>query len=324
MTASALLAFIGAQDVDGQDVDGRVDAALKTLGTVATPSLDEDDPDQHYDWVLIRKKGVELGFADAAYFAGRPRMLWRHEGLILNQITFYSNTREGVSAFTGELPHGLAMTDSRASVRAKLAAFEGTRRSYLTDCWNIDNYRLIVAYRPQDSGLDSVHIKLPIAPLDDTLRRQPDLDIWAWPKLFGHAASSEALRTALAPLDVLGRIKEDDDEHEVDFIDECGLTLYFEKAGKLRDVASAGRSKGLVFGAVKFYRARDLDARQYGGELPFGLTFDDSACQTYRWKNHWPHALAFHGGEFAGAIQHGRKPSLSHDGDGTRVLARVG
>jgi hypothetical protein len=32
----------------------------------------------------------------------------------------------------------------------------------------------------------------------------------------------------------------------------------------------------LVFGAVEFYRRRFEDAREWTGELPFGLIFDDS------------------------------------------------
>ena len=46
---------------------------------------------------------------------------------------------------------------------------------------------------------------------------------------------------------------------------------------RLRKLTTNARSRGqqLVFGAVKFHRARDMEARQYTGELPFALTFDD-------------------------------------------------
>jgi hypothetical protein len=248
---------------------------LEAQGTVAVPDLDEDDPDQHHDWVLIRRKGLELGFADAAYFAGKPRDFWRSEGLVFNQLTFYSDTREGVRPYTGELPHGLLMTDSRATVRAKLAAFEATRHSYLTDRWDTERYRLIVAYRSDGQGLDSVHLKLNAAPLDERQRQQPPVAAEAWLQLFGLPAASPALGQALAPLDIPARIEEHEDDREVDFLGECGLSLYFEKASKLKTAAKS-RGSGLVLGAVKFYRARDLEARQYTGGLPFGLQFDDS------------------------------------------------
>lgn len=265
---AALLAELGAGR-PANDFAGLCGA----LGAASGPDLDEDEPDQHHDWILLPKRGLELGFVDAAYFAGKPRDRWRSEGLKFNQITFYSDTREGVRAYTGELPHGLSMTDSRAAVRAKLAAFEGSRRSYLTDCWDTERYRLIVAYRPGGQGLDSVHLKLSAAPLDERLRQQPQVAADAWLQLFGLPAASPALRQALAPLDITARIEEHEDDREVDFLAECGLSLYFEKAAKLKAPANAS---GLVLGAVKFYRARDLEARQYGGELPFGLHFDDS------------------------------------------------
>lgn len=248
-------------------------AWLQALGTVAAPGLDEEEPTQHHDWILIRKRGLELGFVDTAHFAGKPRDFWRSEGLVFNQLTFYSDTREGVQPYTGELPHGLLMTDTRNTVRAKMAAFEASRHSYLTDRWDTDRYRLVVAYRPGGQGLDSVHLKLNAAPLDERQRLQPQVTADAWLQLFGLPAASPALRQALAPLDIEARIEEHEDDREVDFLDECGLSLYFEKASKLTMPIKA---QGLVFSAVKFYRARDLEARQYSGDLPFGLRFGDS------------------------------------------------
>ncbi len=261
----------------GQLADSEAVARLlQALNTVATPAFDEDEPDQHYDWILVRRKGVELGFVDKAYFAGMPRGLWRQQGLMLCQVTFYGATRDQVSPYGHELPFKLSLGDSRPAVRAKLAALESTRHSYLTDRWNVGESRLVVAYRPDDLGLDSVHVKLPIAPLDERLRRQPEVGALAWLDLFGHAADSQRLRAALQPLDIEARIEDGEDAREVEFLEECGLTLYFEEARRLRIAGRAGRGRSLLLGAVKFHRARDLDARQYTGALPFGLSFDDS------------------------------------------------
>jgi hypothetical protein len=256
--------------------DDHFAALLGQAGSVALPSLDEEEPEQHFDWVLVRSRGVELGFADAAYLAGMPRAFWRDRGLTLCQLTFYSGGRQGVSAYAGELPYGLQMSDSRSTVRAKLAAHEATRRSHVTDCWSLGGHRVVVAYKPGGQGLDSVHIKCPLVPLDERLRRQPAIDAAAWPGLFGQAADSAQLQGALAPLDVPARIEEEDDSREVEFLEECGLTLYFEQARRLRTVAGNGRGAGLVLGAVKFHRDRDMQARGYRGPLPFGLSLDDS------------------------------------------------
>lgn len=256
--------------------EDRFATLLDQIGTVALPGLDEDDPDQHFDWVLVRSRGIELGFADAAYFAGEPRALWRERGLTLCQLTFYSDSRQGVSAYTGELPFGLQMSDSRAAVRAKLAAHEATCRTHVTDCWTFGGHRVVVAYKPGAQGLDSVHIKCPLVPLDERLRQQPAIDAAAWLDLFGQAVDSAHLQAALAPLDLSGRIEDDGDPREVEFLKECGLTLYFEQAQRLRNTPRNSKGAGLVLGAVKFHCDRDMEARGYRGALPFGLSFDDS------------------------------------------------
>jgi len=272
MTVSDLLTMLGRQGHEES-----FGPFLAALGTVASPSLDEDDPHQHYDWVMIRSRGLEVGFADAAYFSGDSKALWRTKGLLLQQLTFYSNGREGVRRYGGELPHGLQWTDTREQARTRLAAFETGRASYLTDRWDIGPQRLVLAYAHGGEALDSVHVKLRIAPLDERLRQQPTVSASAWFDLFGHAADSSVLCSALSPLDVRARIELDEVESEVQFTEECGLTLYFDEARRLQTANNpTGRGKSMVFGAVKFHRARDLDGRQYTGSLPFGLSFEDS------------------------------------------------
>ena len=271
-------------------------AAYESLNTLERPALDEDDEFDHYDWVLIRRKGIEFGFVDRVYFEGAVRPLWRSEGLMLCQITYYNDTREGVSPYEGELPHQLTLSDTREVVRAKLAQYEATRHSYLTDRWNIDSYRLVVAYKPGDRGIDSVHLKLPIPPLPESGRQQPTVGAAEWLSLFGYSADAPSLTSKLAPLDIAQRIVEEGDEREVDFLGECGLTLYFEEARRLKlsdgaQGASAKRGRELVFGGVKFFRARDLEARQYTGELPFNLAFDDSPETLFKKIKHRPQKL---------------------------------
>ncbi len=257
-------------------------AAFASLNTLSRPALDEEDDFSHYDWIMVRRKGIELGFVDTAYHRGVMRALWRTEGLMLSQITYYNDTRDGVLPFTGELPHLLNFSDTRETVRQKLAAFDATRHSYLTDRWDTDSYRLVVAYKPNDRGLDNVHLKLPTQPLDERVRLQPaPIGAADWVSLFGSAANAQALTARLAPLDIPERIEDEDDEREVDFLEECGLTLYFEEMRRLKlpeDTSAklAKRGSVLVLGGVKFYRARDLESRQYTGELPFDLRFDDS------------------------------------------------
>ncbi|MFT3818410.1 MAG: hypothetical protein QM750_12375 [Rubrivivax sp.] len=226
--------------------------------------------------MLIRSRGLEIGFVDAAYFNGSPRGLWRTKGLLLQQITFYNAGREGVSAYGGELPFGLRWSDDREQACAKLAGHESSRRSYLTDRWDIGLRRLVLAYRQDGGALDSVHVKLRIPPLPALPQGQPALAAGQWFSLFGLPAESPRLQAALAPLDLRAHVEDaDTGEREIDCLEDGGLILYFEQAERLQLQAHA-KGRSLALGAVKFHRTRDLDARQYQGELPFGLDFEDS------------------------------------------------
>lgn len=274
MTVSDLLASLGLRG--DEDSFG---AVLTNLGTVATPSLDEDEPDQHFDWVLIRRRGLEIGFADAAYFDGLPRALWRTGGLLLQQVTFYNTGRERVSAYDGELPYGLQWSDSREQACARLSAFESSRRSYLTDRWDIGPQRLVLAYKHGIDVLDSVHVKLRAPSLPPAPYSLPAFANNQWHNLFGLSADSSELQAALGPLDLSSHTEIfDSDEREIDLLGEAGLIFYFARADRLQ-LRNRPRGRALVLGAVKFHRERDLDARQYQGELPFGLRFDDSPAQ---------------------------------------------
>jgi hypothetical protein len=274
MISSEILAMLGQEHTDG----AAFAPLLAALGTVALPCLDEDDPGQHHDWILIRSRGLEIGFVDAAYFSGSPRITWRSEGLLMQQVTFYSSGRSGINAYSGELPYGLQWSDTREQTRVRLAEFEAGRASYLTDRWDIGVRRLVLAYKQHDQTLDSVHVKLRIPPLPPQPEQQPNVAVEQWLDLFGLPADSDRLQSALSPLDLRNRLEVlGADGHEIDFIETAGIVLYFEEVERLQPQRKrASRSRSLAFGAVKFHRARDLNARQFQGELPLGLKFDDN------------------------------------------------
>jgi len=271
MTASDLLDLLGKKG----DEDSFT-PTLSALGTAASAGLDEDDPSSTTTGCLIRSRGLEIGFTDTAWFNGSPRGLWRTQGLLLQQITFYNAGREGISAYAGELPFGLQWSDHKEQARAKLSAHESSRCSYITDRWDIGPHRFVLAYKNDGKALDSVHVKLRIPPLPALPEGQPAIAAREWMDLFGQTAESGRLRAALAPLDLDALLEDADaDDREIDCLEGGGLTLYFEQPARLQ-LQSKVKGRSPVLGAVKFYRARDLDARQYLGELPFGLSFEDS------------------------------------------------
>lgn len=255
------------------------------LNTLKRPGIapdEEGDDAPHYDWVLVRRRGIELGFVDKAYFNAEAEYNWGDsENLILNQLTFFNaGVRDGVQGWADALPCGLEFSDTRLTVRRKLAAYEPTHRTGTRECWDVGQHRLVVSFLPEDRGVATVHLKMLIKPWDEGGRQQPQLDIEQWLSLFGEPADSESFCAAVAPLDVQERIEEDEDEREVSFLRECGIELYFEKRTQLK-LAGKPRTPGhaLAFAAIKFFRARDREARQWTGELPLGLDFDCSVDQ---------------------------------------------
>src|SRR5262249_16659376 len=151
-------------------------------------------------------------------------------------------------------------------------------RSYLKDAWDVPGYRMTVDYKEEGSAMDSIICQLRIKPWPEAGRLQPNLRVADWLALFGQPATADVLRKKLQPLNLVERLKETEDPREVVFILECGLQLYFaeSKGIKLIKRPAPVKSTDLVLAAVSFFRARELDARQWTGELPFRLSFDDS------------------------------------------------
>src|ERR1700704_7071781 len=103
MDATQLIALLG-HTAD----DPVVESAFVALRTLRRPALDPRDRDAFYDWVLVRRQGVELGFVDKVFYEAGPKTNRRRKGipLVLCQIYFYTK-REDISDYQGTLPQGL-------------------------------------------------------------------------------------------------------------------------------------------------------------------------------------------------------------------------
>jgi hypothetical protein len=250
--------------------DPAVELFFVAMNTVDRPSIqvDEDEDTKHYDWVLVRRQGIEIGFADSIYFNGGVAPLFGDDSnLICTQLTYFAaGARENVAQCIHQLPHDLSFTDAREEVRLKLSAFDKTRKSYITDRWDIGKYKLIVSYFNGNELVEMIHLKLPIASYPEKHRDQPEklssLTTKKWVELLNSAEFDESINLYIAPLNLNAAI-EDGEGREADFVNDCGLELGFSASSKQLSL-------------VKFYRARDREARQWLGELPFSLHFDDS------------------------------------------------
>ncbi len=243
--------------------DAGVENLFSLLGTLRRPRLADAEQRIFHDWVLVRRQGVELGFADSEYQLAEGRSRWGQGQLLLTQAYFYAGFNE-VQSFAGELPFGLSFADSRSVARTKLMAFEATRHSYRNDTWDVDGYRLSVTYANDSQRIERIACRVLAAPVPregtvvfPALRMIVDafgteLRSSQFIALWGNAIDDERRRQA-------------DEEREIDLTRDFGATL-----GIVGDRGTA------LFRSITLHRNRDMESAGWSGELPHGLDFEDS------------------------------------------------
>lgn len=240
-----------------------VEQLMKDLHTSRRPRLDAGGPSPFHDWVLVRRKGVELGFVDSAYQSAEPLFRWGHGQLILNQVYFYSGFND-IKPFVGEMPFDLSFGDSREIARTKLVDFEATRHSYRNDTWDVEGYRLSVMYTKAGAAIDRIACRMLAAPIPRKAQvQQPDLVRVA--DTFGYEMSSPEFRALWSQT-----LTDDDyravrDDGELDLRQSYGATLGFAES-----------NLGPVFRSITLHRNRDQESVGWPGPLPQGLDFEDS------------------------------------------------
>ncbi|HEX3696360.1 MAG TPA: hypothetical protein VH374_13340 [Polyangia bacterium] len=255
-------------------------AALDGLARGMEPELDPDDEEVLVDWVTVNEIGLEFGFEDEAYVRALDPALRRQAPPILSQLYFYGDTPK-THPFPYPLPFGLTFADDRATVRHKMIAYEDTRRSYVRDAWRLPKFDVTIAYVQATDRLESIYCHIPYTPWPD-LPGEPELVAPFTPEafadLFGRRWSDTELRVRLAPLGYDKALPEIRSEHVADLGTAHGLELTF--APGVQVTASDKRyPKTLVFAGATFYASRELDARQWGGVLPEGLSFSDTQTE---------------------------------------------
>ena len=241
----------------------KVEALFALLSTLNRPALPDDEEYVYHDWVLVRRKGVELGFADSEYQSAADRFRWGHGELLLTQAYFYSGFND-IQSYTGELPYGLTFADGREVARAKLAAYEATRHSYLNDTWDVEGYRLSVTYKEGGQSIDRIACRVLAAPI-------PRMQELTYPALanvtaaFGFGIRSPEFSELWGSLLDDEKTQEAVDDGEIDFTQSYGATLGFANSGS-----------GPIFRSIILHRNRDTESAGWAGELPQGLDFEDS------------------------------------------------
>lgn len=258
MDATDILTLLGTPATDQ-----KMATVFASLNTLRRPELPDDDPYAYHDWVMVRRKGVELGFTDSEYQSAADRFLWGHGKLLLTQAYFYSGAGD-IQPYTGTLPFGLTFADNRVVARSRLAVFESSRHSYLNDTWDVEGCRLSIAYAGGGTSIARMACRVLAAPVSRT--RQvvyPDLEDVT--NAFGagmHAPEFTALWQGALAAEDYQAVQEDG---ELDLLLSYGATLAF-----------AAGSASPIFRSITLHRNRDMESAGWDGGLPCNLSFEDS------------------------------------------------
>lgn len=240
------------------------------------PELDDEDRDKFTDWFAIADQGIEFGFMDEAYLRARDPSLRRRLPLIFHEVIFYDR-HPRIRPYLGALPYGLAFENDRATVQCRLASTGRQSRSYVRDVWELPEGRLIVSYCDGDSRIADLICCLREDPWpagDGPLPPHPSAATIAG--LLGQPIESFAFQRAFMPLGLGYAAEDGDGDGVIDLRAEYGFDMHVDAP-----VAEPGLppTTSGIFDSITFYRDREFDARGWRGELPFGMSFDDSPVQ---------------------------------------------
>ncbi|MEI9411969.1 MULTISPECIES: hypothetical protein [unclassified Mesorhizobium] len=255
--------------------DPDVQALLDSLKIIRQPSvdIDEDGDDRILsaeDWLSNLQLGMELGFEARAHLMGEDDFDPETEPMVLSQLYFYRNHAD-VKPYRGRLPFSIGPDDDRNGVRAKFATYEPTRRSYLRDTWELPECRVTVSYVDDGARIGFVLCLLrpPAMPADaDDAALVPSIAQIA--RVMAKPLTHSEVRLTFAPLRLEQNLEEDETGSVASLTRHFGIELRFRYLGGGRDQSLAN---------VLFYREHEAEGARWPGELPKGLSFDDSPEQ---------------------------------------------
>lgn len=256
--------------------DPAVSSLLDAHGLRWRPALPADELERFTDWFAIAEQGIEFGFMDEAYLKAYEPALRRRLPLIFHEAIFYGR-HPRMKPYIGDLPYALDFSLDRATVQRNFQGSGWPVRSYRRDVWELPESRLIVSYADGDACIADVICCLretPWPPRGEPLPPHPPIAVIA--ALLGQVVDGDAFRQAFFPLGVAYELERMESDLVIDMRWEFGFDIHI--GAPPTEPGQPPSSKG-VFDSITFYRDRDLDARGWAGELPFGLSFDDTPAQ---------------------------------------------
>jgi hypothetical protein len=283
------------QELLGRDAsDAVVEATMTELGTLRRPYIGDEktwemDPSgRPFSWVKVYGKGVEFIFCDTAYYEAKPLQERLSGDFTLTGLGYYKPG--GWNDFTApakDLPFGLTFNDQRETARHKLLQYEGTRRSYIRDLWDVGWCELIVQYGTDNGSIERVMCTLPMKPWPAAGRTSLNVTPETWIALLGSPLDDPELSRVLAPINLRAAFAAKPLAKEValDFKSQCGLVTSFVTSDRV-NVRQTGigqpGGQDAFLALAGFHAERDQDiSRRWTGPLPFGIEFNDAPDIAY-------------------------------------------
>lgn len=264
-SADEIIALLGKESADSSVVQ-----LLDSFGIDHQPELDKDDEDSVTDWIAAYKSGIEFGFETEGALRGETGSTKQSGPFIFYSVIFYI-TSQDMGSYQGQLFHNISKSDSRENVLKNLSKYQSALKSYIRDVWDLPEYMLSILYTPQGSGICNITCAIRPFPYNRPLQILPVIPtIDTIINCFGMPAQSNDFLDLFKEFNIVDYRDTIFENYEADMRKEYGFECYFCPG---TDIGL--EQKRLVFSGIKFYRDRDLDAREWAGELPFGLTFND-------------------------------------------------
>lgn len=241
-----------------------------TLNTAHFPDFDDEEQDV-YDWVLIKRKGVELGFIDKNYYKGAPYYAWFQDGAILGQIYYYSELVDSeVKAYEGYLPRNITWQDDRDTVLLKMEDFSDIcKQSYTTDVWYFEEFLITINYNDETDIVERIVFYLRLPPLPQPNITPPNFADIA--KFLSEDISDSKFLDLWRGYITNEELEQAFETDEINLLDTYGVKIH-----------TSSQTGSLLLHNVTFYSNRESDSVGWQGQLPFMLNFEDSPIELFQ------------------------------------------
>jgi hypothetical protein len=257
-TGTEILAVVGRQMTDPVLED-----LFQRLDIIWRPDV---GPDRRNDWIATAN--VEFGFEDFGYFGAQDAAA-RGQPAILQQVCFYA-ARPGESHDPPiGLPGNLDFAHDRVEVRKRLIPQASSVRLGRRDAFEIEGLTFSVAYN------DATSVDVLLVLMERASRKNlavPPLSSSELLSYIGLPWYDRALRRRLYSLTAaegaIGQVKK---HGSCNLIREAAVRLLYDRSGTTWTLSG-----------FELYRHRVLDAADWQGDLPYGITFHDSSAELTR------------------------------------------